>query len=229
MTDTSFFKKYRRPLIGLGIVVVIVGIVLSYLGWANGIKNEGARQQNNIMQLRRNMGIEISTCLDKGSTAAQVAMQQNASLKDTLTSIVQARYVDAGGNAAGADNALRGGALVSALQENYPQIDQSSWKVLMGVVVGCREDVRDAQDRLQHDATAFQTWTMTGSIFQKFIRDDFPNDTLTVSDGKSVLKGSDALKFLIEPIILDDAKKALESGQLPQQQLFPSATPQPTR
>lgn len=231
-TDSqNWFVKNRKLLIRLAIVlgiIVVVGIaILGFLGWQNGIENDGRTQQNNIVQLQKDVEKDISTCLDTSRLSAQIASQEFDRLKDVLTNVVSARYE-------GGDGALsQGSPIVSMLQERYPTIDQSSWKIVMSTVIGCRQEINDSQKRLQNYATNFKTWYMTGGIFEKGIRNDFPTDDLQAVNvlTSERLTGKAALDYLTRNITTKEAKDAMKNGTLPNQELFPSAapSPQPTR
>lgn len=225
-TASDFFDKNRSTLIKAGIalalVIVIFIVWLSYASWKQGINNEGARLQNNIVALERKVETQLSTCLDNSRVGAQVAEKEFDAIKDVLTSVASARYVDDNGDSTNASAALGGGAFISALQENYPQIDQSTWKRLMDIVIGCRKDVRDDQDRLQHDAADFKTWTQTGGVFSSKIRNNYPDEKLTVYNAldKRQVTGAEALEYLTRVIKTSEATQAIDTATMPDQDLF---------
>ena len=244
----QWIRNNRRLVIGIAAVLVVVllaGLVwYAYASWANGIRNEGEANQRRIKTYQEQIESSLSTCLDKGRISAQVAQQEFSSIKDILIGTAQARYVDKNGNATRADATLGGGQFISALNEQYPNIDTATWKKLMDVVVGCRTDVQAAQDRLITEAGLFDTWRTTGGVFEKKIRNDFPNEHLKVVDrertamqkragitGYVWLTGEEALAYLTRVISTQDAQDAIRTGTAPDQDLFPTpgqnATPTP--
>lgn len=208
--------------IAVALVLTLVAPIWIYLSWRQGINNEGNTQQQRIVALERAVETELSTCLDSSRLAANITKEEFESIKDVLTSVAAARYVDADGKSTRAEGTLGGGSFISALQENYPQIDQSSWQRLMDVVVGCRKDVRDDQDRLQLYATEFKTWTQTGGVLGSKIRNNFPNDNLEAYDNltKRNLTGKEALAYLTRVIKTSEATTAIDTGVMPDQDLF---------
>ncbi len=222
--STTTPKNGKKRLI-IGVVTAIVAVIalIGVLAWRTSIINQGLSQQNDIIQLQKNVELEISTCLDKGATAAKVAEKEFATLKDVLVNVTAARYE--GGNGA----LSQGGPLISALVEAYPTIDTSTWKTLMGIVTGCRDDIRDRQERLQGFATKFTTWYQAAPFGEKWIRNNFPTDELTTIDRKNgaILKGKDALDYLTRVISVKDAQEAMKNGQMPDQELFPNTASAP--
>lgn len=216
--ENNWFKQNRQWIIPVAIIIVIGMIAGVIASWINSIGNEGEQKQNNIIALQTRVELDISTCLDSGATAAQVAQQEFTQLKDVLVNVTAARYE--GGNGA----LSQGGPLISALQENYPQIDQSTWRKLSDIVVGCRQDVADSQKRLQDYVADFRTWTTGGGLFETSIRNNYPNELLVTVDRTTgaQLTGKAALDYLSRVISVKAAKDAMKSGELPDQELFPS-------
>lgn len=227
-TASEFFDKNRSTLIKAGIALALVLVLfivwLMWASWKQGINNQGNETQQKIVALEKKVETQLSTCLDNSRVGAQVAEKEFNAVKDVLTSVASARYVDKDGNATNASGALGGGQFISALQENYPQISQESWKHLMDIVIGCRKDVRDDQDRLQHDAADFRAWTQTGGVFSSKIRNNFPNKNLTAHDAlnNKDLTGSEALAYLTRVIKTSEATKAIDTATMPDQDLFGS-------
>ncbi len=219
MTGFTNWVKKHVPLVVAAAVVVVIGLVT--LLWTQSVANEGKKQQYDIVQLQTRVETSISTCLDTGRIQAQVAQQEFAALKDVLVNVTAARYE-------GGDGALsQGGALISALQENYPQIDQSTWRKLSDVIVGCRQDIKDAQDQLQGNVNRFRNWTTGGVFLEPIIRNNFPNELLVTTDRTTGAKltGKDALDYLSRVISVQDAKEAMKTGTLPDQDLFETTPP----
>lgn len=204
-------------------VVLVVGAAITWWrvnAWATDIENEGQTWQNEISQLRDDVETTLGECLDKSAVAAQIAQEQYKTLKDIVVSAAAARYEN---NAA----LGQGGAMFSALAEQYPQVDQTTWGKLLGTAVGCRGEVADTQRHLRSHAARFESWTDGGSWPGDTIRNNFPNHELSVVNpltGKTLV-GEEALKHIIEPISTKEAKEAMGTKEMPSQTLFPSSPP----
>jgi hypothetical protein len=225
----DFVNKHLRLIIAGIALVVIAGIVFSVLNWRNNISNDGYNRERDIVTLQAGMENEISKCLDKGRIAAQVTQKEFDSVKEILINTTAARYVGKDGKSTGATPALGGGAFVSSLHEAYPTIDTSTFKRLMSIVVGCRDDVGDSQDKLQLFSGDFDKWRNTGGLFAKSVRNNFPDDRLHTVNRQTGerLKGEDALEYLTRLITVEEAQNAIKTGTMPGQNLFPTTSPTP--
>jgi|GEM_PF-2751272 len=209
-------------------VVVLSLIVLSFLNWQRGVSQQGYEWQNNTYVKYQQVQTTLSTCLDNTMISAQIAQQERQSLRDTLTAVVQARYVDANGNAIDVNTQAGQAVIIKVIQEQYPNVSPDLFKQLMTVAVGCRNEVSGAQQDLQAYAGRFQTWIRGGNIFDGAIRESFPNDDLQVQGLNGTLTGKEALRFIAEPILTSEATTASKTKQMPTQSMFPSAS-EPTR
>jgi hypothetical protein len=245
----QWIRENRKLVVGIGsalVAILLAGLVwYAYASWANGIRNEGEANQRRVKTYQEQIETSLSTCLDKGRIGAQVAQQEFNSVRDILIGTAQARYVDKDGKSTNASGTLGGGQLISALNEQYPNIDTATWKKLMDVVIGCRTDVQATQDRLITEAGLFDTWRTTGGVFEKKIRKEFPNQNLKVIDrektalqkragipGDVWLTGEEALAYLTRVISTQAAQDAIRTGTAPDQDLFPTpgqnSTPAPS-
>lgn len=221
---TELLKKYKLAA-AIGALLVVGLIVYGVMSWHNGISNVGREKQRDIVTMQRGIETALSTCLDSGNVAAKVVMQANATLKDQLVSVAAARYTDDGDPTRAQ---ATGGSLISMIQEQYPLIDQAGWNNLQTLVVACRKDVKDAQDLVQFHAGEFDKWRTTGGVIERTVRNNFPNDELTVTTIKGeTLTGLTALKYLTKVISVADAKTAMDTGVTPEQDLFGKPTPAP--
>lgn len=218
---------WKRPitLIIAGVVVLAVVVGLVFVGWVNGVKNEGISRQNDVITKYRGLETTLSTCLDNSMTAAGIAQQERNSLKDILIGTASARYQNADGtvNTGIPDNTS---IAFSAVHEAYPTVSDDLFRQLMTTAIGCRNQVSGVQQDLQALGNRFLTWTQTGSVFEKGIRSDFPDDRLAVigPDGEK-LYGADALEFIVTPISTQEAKDAMTSKVQPSQDLFGTSKP----
>lgn len=212
----------KKHVVAVAAVAVVAIVVFGTWVYSFGVRNEGEAMQERIEALYNQSRTSLSACIDQGNVAAQVTVQEYENLKDILTDVASARYVDAEGNPTNASGVLGGGQLISALSEQYPQIDQRGWLNLQSLVIGCRDDFRNAQDRVFIDAAGFEQWKLTDNPFNTWIKDDFPTSTLNVENLATgdMLTGQAALDYMTRVISVAEANEAFESGELGEQELF---------
>jgi hypothetical protein len=208
-------------------VLLIIGLVIAQQ--VKGVHNAGEAYQQNLIKDKNNIGIALSNCVDKTNVSTQAAILQSQSVQQILTSALAARYQGTGNPQTQA--LPNNGSLISALQEQYPDVDVSTWKQLLVVVDSCRDDTTDAQNTLQGDAALFVTWTLQGNVFSSGIHHGYPNKNLYFLDAHgNRLTGQAALDAIRNPVLLDSARNANSTGSEQQQNLpgyptSPSATP----
>ena len=205
-----------------GSAVVTLLSVLAIFNYRISVENEGEVLQQRVEQVYASAQNSLSACLDQGQVAAQVADAEFDRLKDVLSAAVSARYVDAQGNSTSAEEAVGGGALFSAVVEAYPDIDSESFERLQDVVVGCRDEFQNDQDRLLSEVAKLEEWRQTGNIWSDGIRQGFPTDELRVIDFATgvELRGEAALELMRRPVLVSDARDAYSDGELDNQDLF---------
>lgn len=214
--------KKNKILVGVLAGIVVVGlIVLAIVNYTFNVNNEGQRQEQDLTALYSQSLNSLSTCIDQGRTAAQVTEEEYKTIKDTFVEVASARYVGTDGKPTNASGVLGGGQLISALQEQYPQIDQRDWQNLQTLVVGCRDEFQGAQDRIQVTAAAFNKWRVSDNIFNAGIKAGYPSNELKVvkPDGET-LYGQAAYDRITRVVSTEDANAAFESGKLGEQDLF---------
>lgn len=224
-STASLWARWGRW-IGIG-AVLFVALVMSGFGvlnWQRAVRAEGEDMQNKTTAKYQAVQTTLSTCLDKSLQAASVAQQERDSLRGVLTDVIKERS-NKGQTAIPSD----AGMVISVVAEQYPSISPDLYKQLMTVVTGCRNEVNGTQLDLQAFAARFKSWTKAGSFVDGLIRESYPNDNLVAEGPNGQLKGKTALEFMAAPIITDEADAASKNKRMPQQQLFPSASPTPNR
>ncbi|MDB5163379.1 MAG: hypothetical protein JWO54_450 [Candidatus Saccharibacteria bacterium] len=217
----EWIKKNKVLVIVLAAVVLLGLIILIVISSIFSVRNEGERYEQRLTFLYGQSVNALSTCIDQGRTAAQVTQEEYDTIKETLVEVAAARYVDSEGNATDASGVLGGGQLISALQENYPQIDQRSWQNLQTLVIGCRDEFQGTQDRVLDQARYFNEWRVSDDVFNSWIKAEFPSDELKVvtSNGETLYAMS-AYDRITRVVAVDDANEAFETGELGEQDLF---------
>lgn len=216
--------QLRKPRVLIPVVgaVALLVVVLSVWQYHISVTNEGEALQERVEQTYESAQNSLSTCLDQGQTAAQVADQEFDRLKDILIDVASARYVDGQGNPTGASQALGGGVFFSAVFEAYPNISQQGFQNLQAVVVGCRDEYQGSQDRLFNEVREFETWIQVGNVFNQWIKNNFPTDSLDAEDYGTgdLLVGQPALEYMSRVIMVVEARDAYRDGELGEQDLF---------
>lgn len=211
----------RKTLVMIVAAVVAFGLIFATVSWTFGVKNEGEAMQERLESLHDQSRASLSACIDQGAVAAQVTEREFEALGDVLTEVASARYTE-NGQPTNASNVLGGGQLISALQENYPDIDQRSWQNLQTLVIGCRGEFESSQNRIFIDAQAFETWKQTDNPISYFVKKNFPTDSLDVENLATgeTLTGADALAYITRVIEVSEARDAFETGERLEQDLF---------
>jgi hypothetical protein len=217
----EWFIKNKVLVAVLGSLVVIGVVILGVIQFNFSVRNEGERQEQDLTALYNESVNSLSTCISQGSIAAQVTEQEFETIKEILVQVAAARYVDAAGNPTDASGVIGGGQLISALQENYPQIDQRSWQNLQTLVVGCRDEFQGSQDRIQVTAAAYNRWRVSDDLLTAPIKADFPSDELkVVLPSGDTLYGQSAYDRITRVVSVEEANTAFQTGTLEQQDLF---------
>lgn len=228
--DFVDWLKSHVTLVVIAALVIVLGLsTLGFLNWQRGVRQQGYEWQNNVVVKYQKVQTTLSTCLDNSQLSSQIAQQERQSLRDTLTAVVQARYVDANGKAIDVNTQAGQAVIIKVIQEQYPDVSPALFQQLMTIAVGCRNEVAGAQEDLQAFAGRFQTWIKGGNVFDGAIREAFPNDELQVQGLNGTITGKAALRFIAEPILTSDASTASKTKTMPSQTLFPSAAPASTK
>lgn len=217
----NWAKKHWKALVaGIVAVFLVVVIPLATFSWINGINNRGYEWQRNTLSMYQGVQQSLGTCLGNTVIGAQVAQEERESLKDTLTGVISRRYPT---DSQGKVDVQSAGVLITAVQEQYPTIPNDLFKQLMTNAVGCRNEFSGEMKDLQAYAGRFEIWAHQGGIFEKKVRNNWPNDLLKVTGMRGeVLTGAEAIVFLTTPITTQEAADAVLTHRLPNQELFPT-------
>lgn len=229
----EWFNKNKKLVIIAGsIIAAIVVVLLVWLSIAtaiNNTRNEGEVLENKLTATYNKSVLSLGTCIDEGRVAAQVTEKEYATVKAILVETAAARYVTVDGERTNATDALGGGQFISALHEEYPEIDQRSWQNLQTLVVGCRERFKGTQEEIQFRAASFENWIELDDPIGGWIKDEFPSDDLKIQvyqdlNGNGIeddyLYGEDAFTRIMNPVTAEGAKIAFDSGVLEEQDVF---------
>jgi hypothetical protein len=231
-TDSKDFETWisdhkKLLIVGGAIILALLFIYLLIVKPYYSTTNKGEEYEQKLEALHSFSVQSLGTCIDQGAVSADVAEEEFAKIKGILVEAAGARYQ----NNSTAQDAIGGGTLFSAVSEAYPQLDQSSWRNLQTTVVGCREEFQGTQDRIQATAADFETWQTNDSLFSGWVKDNFPNDALEITDPSTgtVLTGEPAYQYLTAVVTVQSAKTAFGDGTVEQQDLFSSESPSPEK
>lgn len=218
----DFVKKWKWVMVAVTLVLAIIITFISVVNYRKGVENEGEAMQERVEQTLQNAQNSLSTCLDQGQVAAQVAVEEYKQLKDILTQVISARYVNPNGEPTSAEEAVGGGSLFSVIVEAYPTISPAIFENLQDVVVGCRDEYQGSQDRLFNEIQVFETWIQTDNFWNQGIKNNFPKDSLETVDFATgeIIHGQEALDYMSRVILVGEAHTAYQDGELPDQDLF---------
>lgn len=213
----SWLRKNKTPVIVLGALAVVIIVVVSVISYTVSETNKGETKEQRLSQVYSNSIITLSSCLDKGRVAAQVSEEQFNQVEDLLVNTAAARYTDE----SAADAAIGGGQMFSGVAEAYPEVDMTTWNNLQTIVVGCRDEFKGSQQRIQQEARLYNEWRVNNDIFNTWIKAGFPSDELRVTtpDG-TPLSGMNAYSFITREVTVEDARTAFQKGELGEQDLF---------
>jgi hypothetical protein len=209
-TDTGGKKPwYIRflPLIAIGGVAAIIAITLFAVN--NGVTNKGNVKQTALnAQYEKNINY-LSDCIVRIREAAGITQGQTEALDQIITNAVKGRYEE------GSSAQVGGGQLFSAITEAYPDLSglSASFDRVLTIATGCRFDYRDEQTSLQSRIADFDSWRL-GSWVARTFGGEYPTDNLIARKGDDVLTGDQALVQMRNVVVVGDASKAYETGEL---------------
>jgi len=197
---------------GKALITLIVIAVIAVLGglWVyntadaeynNGIKLEiglSARYQNNQNQL------DAST--KKIVESVGVANLQSDKFRQIISEAVKGRYE-------GKMQPGTGGAMFSAIQEAYPQLDLSIYNKIVDLINTERETFKQAQSGLLTAVQEYKTWKNTGIIRQFFVTKYFPSGNLEARIGTKVYTGAAALEQIQLLVTSQGTDDAFNTGK----------------
>lgn len=200
----------KKLLIGGGAAVLVIVIVaVSFLGYINGIRNEGIKQENALEAQYQNNQNELSTYITSMTESLGVADKGANKLKEVLTEAVKGRYD-------GEMEPGTGGAMFSAISEAYPDLTATSesYAKVQDLVVSGRTAYKNQQTKLLDQIRAYETWSESG-IFRNMVVDmlGFPSKSLEARVGDTVYTGEEALQQMKRLVLTNDAVTSYETGE----------------
>lgn len=205
-------KKHMIPLIVVGVVLVVV---IGLLSTWNAVVNERNTRENDVSAMYSSTQNELSGCLSKSTQAANVTKAEAKVMKEALTEALQARYT----TKSTADPTS--GKLFSAIVEQYPDLKpfENSFKDAFVVMIGCREDFKNAQKQLIDKVKSYNTWK-DGTLTVRFFA-NAPSNHLEADTGDgTIYKGAEALAKIKRIIRTPKTIQAYSTGVLEEEDPF---------
>ena len=207
----------------IGAIALVLVLLVSWFALSNSVTNTGNKHEADLNAQYLDNQNYLSDCITKIRESASIVKGNTAAFDQIMTDAVKGRYDDPNSSAQGA---VGRGQLFSALSEQYPDLSGNTqlFDKMLTVAVGCRTDYRGKQSAMASKLQAYDTWR-TGSWTARTFASGFPNDNLVATIGTEEYTGKDALKKMRQIILVSDAAKAYETGQLQPEDPFGTQPP----
>jgi hypothetical protein len=209
--------KWLKKALWIGVPIFLVFCVAlwAFMTW-NSVRKEGNYQEQFVLApAYKAAQTDLDTCVNNTMIAANIADKESTAFKEALTDIVRGRY-NAESNS---------GTAFSAVVEDYPDMKgfHEAFDRVFKQAIGCRDNFKTTQDRLQEKVAKFKTWCngdLTVIIFGSF-----PNDLLEINTATGKVTGQAALDQMGRPVLSKGTITSFDTGEREETPLFPSPTP----
>ncbi|QQR55706.1 MAG: hypothetical protein IPG59_11840 [Candidatus Melainabacteria bacterium] len=197
---------------GKALIALIVAGVIAVLGgiWVyntiNSEYNAGIAIEIKLSgQYQKNQN-QLDASTKKIVESVGVANLQSDKFRQIVSDAVKGRYE-------GKMNPGTGGAMFSAIQEAYPQLDLSIYNKIVDLIITEREAFKQTQSALLTEVQAYKQWKNTGIIRQWFVAKYFPSGNLEARIGTKVVTGAAALEQIQLIVTSQGTDDAFNSGK----------------
>jgi len=206
---TSSKPKWVKWAVTGGIAVVILGIILSFVGTIDSLRNTRIEKENSLVAQYKTNQNELSTYILTFKETLGVAVEANDKLEEILLEAVKGRYGD---DANGVDPT--GGTMFSAIAEAYPDLTANAdlYSQVQKIVVEGRDKYKNQQNKLMDMVNNYLTWRESGLIDHLIIDAIGYSDNFKVTFEGEVVKGDAALDAINRVILVQDAIDAYDGG-----------------
>ncbi len=220
----DFLRKPAGKITAAVLVVVLalgVGIFLAN----NGVTDDGNKAEAGLNAQYLDNQNYLSDCITKIRETAKVTAKEAEVFEEVMVETIKGRY---DGQLSSASPAVGGGALFSAVVEAYPDLSglNAAFERVYTVIVGCRSDYRGQQSKLLDMLRSYDAWR-TGSLTVRLFGGEYPSNNLEARIGNTVTRGADARDQMYRIVLVKEAIKAYESGEIVPEDPF-APVPQPT-
>jgi len=204
-------KKGVVALIGCGGLIVLLLIVAGgFYGWFNGLQKDAVTQENALNAQYLDNQNYLSSYISGFYEMVGVANVKSDKMDQILTDAVKGRYGKNGFSAQG--------AFFSAVKEAYPDLaGLNVFDKITDYVAAKREGYKSMQSKLLDMLRSYDTWRQSGIIRSLLLKNvlQIPSTTRLIARiGTQQWKGQAALDKMYEIVLVSEAKKAYETGEM---------------
>lgn len=207
MENTISKNKLPRWVIPAGIAAVILIGILGIWGAVNSIRNEAIRYETTLSAEYQANQNHLSAFISEFKETVGIADRKTDQLDRVLANAVTGRY--------GEDGFSANGALFSAITEAYPDLrGLDTYDKVIDTIRAGRADFKNRQDGLLDKLRAYDNWRKQG-IFRSWALGQWaPSDNLVARVGDQRLTGPEALEKMYDIVLIGDATRAYETGEM---------------
>lgn len=197
---------------GKGLITLIVVAVIAALSglWVynkvNAEYNAGIALEIKLSAQYQDNQNTLDAATKKIVESVGVANLKSEKFRQIISDAVKGRYE-------GKMQPGTGGAMFSAIQEAYPQLDLAIYDKIVDLIATERETFKQAQSKLLASVQQYKQWKNTDIIRQWFVAKYFPSDNLEARIGSKVVTGAAALEQIQLLVTSQGTDDAFSSGK----------------
>lgn len=186
-------------------VIVVVGGIWVY-NTINSEYNAGIKLEIALSAHYQKNQNQLDASTKKIVESVGVANLKSEKFRQIISDAVKGRYE-------GKMQPGTGGAMFSAIQEAYPQLDLGIYDKIVDLIATEREAFKQTQNALLSDVQAYKQWKSTGIIRQWFVAKYFPSGNLEARIGTKVVTGAAALEQIQLIVTSQGTDDAFNTGK----------------
>lgn len=197
---------------GKGLITLIVVAVIAALSglWVynkvNAEYNAGIALEIKLSAQYQDNQNTLDAATKKIVESVGVANLKSEKFRQIISDAVKGRYE-------GKMQPGTGGAMFSAIQEAYPQLDLAIYDKIVDLIATERETFKQAQSKLLASVQQYKQWKNTDIIRQWFVAKYFPSDNLEARIGSKVVTGAAALEQIQLLVTSQGTDDAFNTGK----------------
>ena len=193
-------------IIGLVVAAVIGFGGISVYSKVNSEYNAGLGMETRLSQQYQENQNQLDASTKKIVESVGIANLQSEQARKIISDAVKGRYE-------GKMEPGTGGAMFSAIQEAYPQLNLTVYNKIVDLINGEREAFKNAQTLLLSQLQTYKTWRKTDIIRQWFVVKYFPSTNLEARIGTKVYTGAQALEQIQLLVTSQGTDDAFNTGK----------------
>ena len=195
---------------GLIIGLVVAGVIgfggISVYSKVNSEYNAGMSMETRLSEQYQRNQAQLDASTKKIVESVGIANLKSEKMRQIISDAVKGRYE-------GKMEPGTGGAMFSAIQEAYPQLDLAIYDKIVDLIATERETFKQAQSKLLASVQQYKQWKNTDIIRQWFVAKYFPSDNLEARIGTKVVTGAAALEQIQLLVTSQGTDDAFNSGK----------------